>query len=107
MKQEQSGTTTQGAQKRKTRTYRAKEKAQAVLSLWCGRRNTSALMKELDVPWALINSWEKRALAGVLTALDPTWKQPEEGQQSLPMRLEKLIEQTMKPAAAVEPAATN
>jgi hypothetical protein len=88
------------------RAFSAKEKAQAVLALWSGRRNPSALTKELHVPWATINTWEKRALAGMLTALDPTWKQAAEPQPNLPRRVEKLIEQTVKPAVA-EAAAAN
>jgi transposase-like protein len=105
MKQEQAAG--EESKKRPNRVYSAKEKAQAVLALWSGRRNTAALMKELEVPWGLINTWEKRALSGMLTALDPAWKQAEEGQPSLPSRLEKLIEQTLKPAATSEPAAAN
>ena len=105
MKQEQAAGTE--PRKRQTRMYSAKEKAQAVLALWSGRRSPSALTRELEVPWAAINTWEKRALTGMLTALDPTWKQAEEGQPSLPQRLEKLIEQTLKPAPAVVPAASN
>jgi len=70
--------------RRRARVYSAKEKAQAVLALWSGRRNVAAVMKELQAPWGLINTWEKRALSGMLTALDPTWKQAEEGQPSLP-----------------------
>ena len=102
MKQEQAA----GAEtkRRPSREFSAKQKAQAVLALWSGRRSTSALTKELAVPWAIINTWEKRALSGMLTALDPTWKQAAEEQPSLPRRVEKLIEQTLKPAA-VETAA--
>ena len=100
MKQEATAGTVPETRRRKTKVYSAREKIQAVLSLWSGRRNASALMKELHVPWGLLNSWEKRALMGMLTALDPTWKQPEEGQVRLPNRLEKLMEQTLKPAVA-------
>ena len=105
MKQE-TGTGVQ-ERKRQSRVYSAKEKAQAVLALWSGRRNPSTLTKELAVPWAAINTWEKRALSGMLTALDPTWKQAVESQPSLPRRVEKLIEQTVKPAAPEAPAAAN
>lgn len=103
MKQEQAAGEEQ--KKRPNRVFSAKEKAQAVLALWSGRRNPAALMKELELPWGIINTWERRALSGMLTALDPTWKQAEEAQPSLPSRLEKLIEQTLKPAAAAKPAA--
>ena len=104
MKQEAAAEAQSG--RRRSRAYSAKEKAQAVLALWSGRRNPSALTKEMGVPWAAINTWEKRALSGMLTALDPTWKQPEEGQPSLPRRVEKLLAQTLSPAAAAQPAST-
>ena len=93
--------------KRRSRVYSAKEKAQAVLALWSGRRNTAALTKELEVPWALINMWEKQALTGMLTALDPTWKRAEEAPLSLSPRLEKLMGQPLQPAPAAEAAAAN
>ena len=88
------------ARKRTRREYSAKDKAQAVLALWSGRRSPSVLSRELEVPWAIINTWEKRALSGMLSALDPNWKQTPEQQPSLPRRVEKLIEQTLQPDAA-------
>jgi len=103
MKQEQA--TVGKERKRQMRVYSAKEKSQAVLALWSGRRNASSLMKELGVAWGLLNHWEKRALTGMLTALDPTWKQPEAGALRLPARVERLMEQTLNPA--VEPATAN
>ena len=105
MKPEAAGGTE--PKRRRSRVYSAKEKAQAVLALWSGRRNASALTQELDVPWTLINTWEKRALAGMLTALDPRWKKVEEAPLSLPPRLEKLMGQTLPPAPAAESAAAN
>ena len=105
MKQEQG--TAGEPRKRRVRTFSAKEKSQAVLSLWSGRRNAASLMKELGVAWGVVNSWEKRALSGMLSALDPLWKQPEEEQLRLPSRVERLMEQTLKPASSAEPATTN
>jgi transposase-like protein len=95
------------SKRRRTRVYSAKEKAEALLALWSGRRSISALMKELEAPWAILNGWEKRALTGMLSALDPTWKKSAEGQPTLPARLEKLIEQTVNPTAAAQPPAAN
>lgn len=93
---EQENTVT--PRRRRTRTYSAKEKSQAVLSLWSGRRSAAALMKTMDVPWAVLNHWEKRALTGMLSALDPTWQQPAQS-SALPPRVERLIRQTLEPAA--------
>ena len=88
--------------RRRTRTYSAKEKSQAVLALWSGRRSASSLMKAMDVPWAVLNHWEKRALAGMLSALDPTWQQSTQS-SALPPRVERLLLQTLEPAAATTP----
>lgn len=103
MRQEQA--TAGQPRKRQAKVYSAKEKSQAVLSLWSGRRNAASLMKELGVAWGVLNCWEKRALTGMLTALDPTWKQPEAGSLRLPIRVERLVEQTLNPAP--EPVASN
>lgn len=82
---------------RTARRFSAKEKSQAILALWSGRRSASGLTKELGVPWGVINGWEKRALAGMLTALDPTWRQAEEKRLELSERLERLLAQAVKP----------
>ena len=105
MKQEQSETTVTGTKRRKSRVHSAKEKTQAVLSLWSGRRNTASLTRALEVPWAMISSWEKRALTGMLTALDPMWQKEKETQPVLPKRLEKLIEKVAEPSMVTEEAA--
>jgi len=94
---EQETTTT--VRRRRTRTYSAKEKSQAVLSLWSGRRSAASLMKAMDVPWAVLNHWEKRALTGMLSALDPTWQQPSQT-NTLPPRVERLLQHTLAPTAA-------
>lgn len=93
--------------KRQMRVFSAKEKSQAVLALWSGRRSSSALMKQLGIPWGTLNTWEKRALLGMLRALDPKWKEPVTGGRSLPERLEKLMAQTLRPALAEATQAAN
>ena len=95
--------TTTPVRRRRTRTYSAKEKSQAVLSLWSGRRSAASLMKAMDVPWAVLNHWEKRALAGMLSALDPTWQQTTQS-SNLPPRVERLLQQTLEPMTAATPA---
>ena len=90
---------TQG-RKRNRRMFSAKEKAEAVLALWSGRRNGAALTQELQVPWAVINHWEQRALNGMLSALDPSWARAAETAPSLPPRVERLLAKTQTPAPA-------
>ena len=105
MKQEQAAS--ERPQRRSQRTFSAREKSQAVLSLWSGRRNASALMKELSVPWGVLHGWEQRAIAGILTALDPGWQQSPEAVSSLPARVEKLMERTLLPKAPTVKEAAN
>jgi hypothetical protein len=100
-------TPTAPAKKRPVRVFSAKEKSQAVLSLWSGRRSAAALMKELEVPWGMLHGWEQRAIAGILTALDPGWQQTPAQLTSLPARVEKLIAQTLVPKPAPAPATPN
>ena len=99
MKSEQTGVT-EKPKKRVQRQFSAKEKSQAVLSLWSGRRNASALMRELSLPWGMLHNWEQRAIQGMLTALDPSWKETQETVTSLPERVEKLIARTILPKPA-------
>lgn len=93
-------TTTTRVRQRRTRTYSAKEKSQAVLALWSGRRSAASLMKAMEVPWAVLNHWERRALTGMLSALDPTWQLPAQT-NTLPPRVERLLQHTLTPAAAM------
>jgi transposase-like protein len=51
------------------RMHGAREKAAAVLSVWSGRRNPSRVCRDLGVSWGIVNSWEKKALCGMLKAL--------------------------------------
>lgn len=89
-----------------SRVLSAKQKSQTVLALWSGRRSPASLMKELGVTWGAIHDWERRALSGMLTALDPKWKESPAAAESLPPRVEKLMERTLRPAperTGVEP----
>jgi hypothetical protein len=49
----------------------AAEKCRAVLSLWAGSRRPGELCREYAIPYTLLSHWEKRALEGMLQALEP------------------------------------
>lgn len=51
--------------------YGAMEKCRAVLSIWTERRKPSAICRELRVPWMVLSQWQKRAMEGMLQALEP------------------------------------
>ena len=57
--------------KHQTLNYGAMEKCQAVLSIWTERRKPSAICRELQVPWMVLAQWQKRAMEGMLQALEP------------------------------------
>ena len=84
--------TTQEKEVRKQRkVFSAREKAQAVLSVWSGRRKPAAVCKSLGIAWGLLNSWEKTGLGGILKALGQEQIAPEVGSMALGTRLEKLL----------------
>ena len=85
-----------GDKARKERTVRsAREKCQAVLSLWTGRRRPSEICRELGVPANLLNSWQERAMEGMLGALEPRTRRQEDRGPMLDPRMEKLLERKM------------
>ena len=57
--------------KRQMLNYGAMEKCQAVLSIWTERRKPSAICRELSIPWMVLSQWQKRAMEGMLQALEP------------------------------------
>ena len=104
---------------RKERTIRsAREKCQAVLAIWTGRRRPSEICKELAIPSNLLSCWQERAMEGMLQALEPRTRKQEDRGPMLAPRMEKLLDRKMarlesriarmgpgKPRAAEKPAA--
>jgi hypothetical protein len=62
---------TKSERKRNTMNYGAMEKCRAVLSIWTERRKPSEICRELSIPWMVIAQWQKRAMEGMLQALEP------------------------------------
>ena len=73
------------------RSFAAKEKCEAVLSVWSERRKPAEVCREMDIPWQQLNNWQDRAMKGMLMALDP--KRSPDGQRLAPVgpRVEKLL----------------
>ena len=84
--------TTTKVRKQPRKVYAAKEKAQAILSVWSGRRKPSAVSKAMGIPWAILNMWEKLAITGILKSLGAEEQELTE-QQGLCLgnRLERLL----------------
>ena len=77
---------------KKERTVRsAREKCQAVLSLWTHRRRPSEICRELNVPSNLLTQWQERAMEGILGALEPRSRRQEDRGPLLDPRMEKLL----------------
>ena len=57
--------------KRQLLNYGAMEKCRAVLSIWTERRRPSEICRELSGPWMVLAQWQKRAIEGMLQALEP------------------------------------
>jgi hypothetical protein len=68
----------------------SEEKARAVLSLWAGRRRPGEVCREYAIPYTLLSHWEKRALEGMLQALEPRVRM-DQG-PALSPRLQALLE---------------
>ena len=81
---------TKPGKKRQTITYGAMEKCKAVLSIWTERRKPGEVCRELQVPWMAISYWQKRAMEGMLQALEPRVRL-EKG-PALPPRLQAFLE---------------
>jgi len=57
--------------RKKPERYDVKTKCAAVLSVWSERRKPTAVCRELGINWAVLSSWQNRALEGMLQALSP------------------------------------
>ena len=57
--------------KRQTTNHGAMEKCRAVLAVWTERRRPAEVCRELGIPWMVLSQWQKRAMEGMLQALEP------------------------------------
>jgi hypothetical protein len=46
------------------------DKVQAVLAVWTDRCKPSEVCRQLHVPWITFNHWQRRAMEGMLQALE-------------------------------------
>jgi hypothetical protein len=74
------------------RTFGAQQKTEAVLSIWSGSRTPSEVCEEMEIAWAMLSSWEDRALKAMLDALRPRRRPQEERGPMLPSRLLDLLD---------------
>lgn len=75
--------------KKETPTFTPQQRAQAVLSLWAERRRPVEICRELAISDKVLSLWEKRALSGMLKALDAQTRL--EARPALSPKLERLL----------------
>lgn len=81
---------TKSERKRYTMNHGAMEKCRAVLSVWTERRKPSQICRELQIPWMVLSQWQKRAMEGMLQALEPRVSLSEG--RALSPRLQSMLE---------------
>ena len=89
-------TTTTEKVKRERKVFGVRDKSQAVLSLWAGRRKPSAICRALSIPWATLDGWQRRAVKGMLRALGPMEGTETTSGMDLGRRLERVLAETTK-----------
>jgi hypothetical protein len=51
-------------------TYNASDKVQAVLAVWTERCKPAEVCRQLSISWITLNYWQRRAMEGMLQALE-------------------------------------
>ena len=51
--------------------HTAQQKAQAVLEVWTERKKPADICRSLGIRWTILDQWQKRAMEGMLQALEP------------------------------------
>ncbi len=73
-----------------TSNHTARQRAQAVLSIWTEKRRAREVIKEMSISWTILGHWQSKAMVGMLKALEPRKMDQEQGPALAP-RLEKLL----------------
>ena len=76
--------------------HSAKDKCQAVLSIWAERRKPSEICHELGINWAVLNHWQNKALKAMMLALEPRNRKDGDKGPALGPKLETLLEKVEK-----------
>jgi len=84
----------QKKKERKSSKHSAEQKAQAVLAVWTERRKPLEICRELGIAWTILDQWQKRAMEGMLQALEPRKILEKE---HLSPRLQMLLTRKRKP----------
>jgi transposase-like protein len=88
---------------RQHRRFSAKEKVQAVLSVWTERRKPSHLCKEMGITWQQLSSWQDKGLTAMIEALEPRAPAEDAKPPLLSDRLRKLLDKQVQKAPNRQP----
>jgi len=83
--------TTETKPKKELKVYNAHQRAQAVLSVWTERRRPADVCRQLGINSTLLAQWQKRAMAGMLDALQPRRLPEQQLGPALTSKLERLL----------------
>jgi transposase-like protein len=84
--------------------YSARQKAQAVLTVWTEAQSVTNVCRELSISYTLLSKWQEDALLGMLNALEPKRPVDSDG-ANLNSRLQKLLEKAApQPQTPPEPS---
>jgi transposase-like protein len=77
--------------------FNAQEKAQAVLAVWTERAKPAEVCRQLHINWITFQQWQRRAMEGMLQALEPRVNLAQG--QALSPRLRSLLLQQQRTAS--------
>jgi transposase-like protein len=80
------------------------ERAEAVLAVWTETRSISTVARELGIQWQVLQTWQERALAGMLEALEPRVPADVVRPPALNRRLRKLLDKQARQAREAKEA---
>lgn len=85
------------AQRKPSPNFNAQEKAQAVLAVWTERCKPAEVCRQLHINWITFQQWQRRAMEGMLQALEPRVNLTQG--QALSPRLRSLLQQQQRSAS--------
>jgi hypothetical protein len=95
-------TTEKPERKKKTITtpHSAPDKVQAVLAVWTERCKPAEVCRQLNINWVTFNHWQRRAMEGMLQALESRVNLTKG--EALSPRLQQLLQQRHRTVTATK-----
>jgi hypothetical protein len=83
-----------GRKRRSLNHFTARQKCEAVLSVWLENRRPSDVCRDLEINWATLSQWQNRAMEAMLLSLAPApaTRKSESDPITLRPKLQMLLE---------------